>query len=646
MSFSSLRRLISSRLLRPVFMVLVVAGLIQVMVSQWLISNQVERLVDTAGTALEASSAQVSASFGATREDVRSRLEAMRQKTTEELSGELTRQQTTQQERVAENVRTAVMAEAQGLADVLAAVAAPLIWDRDVPRLTDLVELADARESVLFAVYYDQYGDRLTRYVDRTDDRVRTLMEQGEGRGAANRVLDAASRDPNVVIVTADIAPQGSSIGQLKLGLSLEGINRDLNALEQEFSATITGSIDALRDTLDSETEQVNQRLQQQLSGMDADTRSRIRGSVDALNVEASSLAANLSLLAIGSVVVLVLLMALMLGGGLLPRVLRLSSAVWDIADGEADLTRRVSLKGKDELTEMALGVNRFIDRIQELVSDVKASAESAAGQARKQGDISQNAVAAVNRQQREVADVSETMTAMSQSISEVAGSIQEVAGSVQTIGAESEATASISRDVRARLGAVVRQVEEAVQAVNALNNQSTEITSVLSVIGAIAEQTNLLALNAAIEAARAGESGRGFAVVADEVRTLASRTQESTTEIEGIIERLQRGSHEAVAVIDQVSGQVADSSTEFRKADEHFEQINELLGSLQERALSISSVAEQEGRHASKVSVSVEHIARSSEATVEAIHRSDSASQRIGELLTALQAKASQFKV
>jgi methyl-accepting chemotaxis protein len=608
MSLSFIRRLISSRLLRPVFVVLVVAGLVQVLVSQWLISSQVERLVDTAGSALEASSQQVSASFGDTREDVRSRLETMRQKTTEELSAELTRQQTAQQERVAGNVRTAVMAEAQGLADVLAAVAAPLIWDRDVPRLTDLVELADARESVLFAVYYDQYGERLTRYVDRTDDRVRTLMEQGEGRGAANRVLDAASRDPNVVIITADIAPQGSAIGQLKLGLSLEGINQDLAALEQEFSTTITGSIDALHDTLESETEQVNQRLQQQLASMDADTRSRIQNTVEALNTE--------------------------------------DSAIWGIADGEADLTRRVSMKGKDELTEMAEGVNRFIARIQELVSDVKESAESAAGQAQAQGDISRTAVAAVNRQEQEVAEVSGTMDAMSRSISEVAENIQDIAGSVSNVSSESEATAGISREVRNRLDQVVRNVEQAVEAVNQLDHQSKEIGSVLSVIGAIAEQTNLLALNAAIEAARAGESGRGFAVVADEVRTLASRTQESTTEIQSIIERLQQGSRQAVSAIGEVSGQVAESSSEFRRADEHFDRINQLLSSLQDRAMAISSVAEEQGRHASEVSVSVSDIAGSSRQTVEAIERSDEASGQIARTLTSLKDKASQFQV
>lgn len=646
MSIRFFKHLVTSRLLRPVFIVLLVAGLIQVVVSQWLISNQVERLVETAGTALEASSNNVSASFGETREDVRGRLERMRQKTTDELSAELTRQQTEQQERVAGNVRTAVMAEAQGLAEVLAAVAAPLIWDRDIPRLTDLVELADARESILFAIYYDQYGERLTRYVDRTDDRVRTLMEQGEGRGAANRVLDAASRDPDVVIISADIAPQGSAIGELKLGLSLEGINRDLTQLEEEFGATIAGSIDALRETLGTETEQVNQRLQQQLAAMDTETRTSMNNTVQALNDEAESLSTKLSLLAVVSVVTLVVLVALVLGGGVLPRVYRLSQAIWGIADGEADLTRRVSLKGNDELTEMGHGVNRFIARIQELVSDVKASAESAAGQAQAQRDISRRAVAAVNRQEQGVAQVSGTMEMMSRSISEVAGDVQDIAGEVRNVSAESAATAEISREVRDRLDSVVRNVEQAVAAVNQLDTQSKEIGSVLSVIGAIAEQTNLLALNAAIEAARAGESGRGFAVVADEVRTLASRTQESTTEIQVIIERLQQGSRQAVSTINDVSGQVAESSAEFHRADEHFDRINQLLASLQQRALEISGVAEDQSGHASEVSVSVREIADSSRETVDSITHSDEASGEIESTLSALQTKASQFRV
>ncbi|WP_152206128.1 methyl-accepting chemotaxis protein [Marinobacter changyiensis] len=640
------RALFTSRLLLPFFVVLVVASALQLLVSQWLISSEVSALTQSVEASLQAGRERVGTGFSEANGDVEQRLGAMREQTASELTGQLQVQLDERQQQISDNLKKAVMSEAQGLADALAAVAAPLIWDRDVPKLTDLVELIDARQAVLFAAYFDQYGERLTRYVDRTDERVKTLMDQGDGRGAIGKVLDAAVNADDVVIITADIAPQGAVIGQLKLGLSTRAIADDMQQLDEQFGATVKASAEAVSSILLRETGQVSQRLQQQLAAIEAMTQQEIQATVDTINSKAAGLSGNLSVFSIVSSLALLVLIALVLGAGVLVKVNRLNGAIWGIADGEADLRQRVDLKGNNELTHMAGGINQFISRIQTMVSQVNVAANTAAGQAGEQGKASREAVTVVNNQQQEIDRVSSTVSDMSGSIQEVAENIQQVADSVRGINSESEATADISRQARAELDRMVADVAEAVEVVTELNNQSKEIGSVLSVIGAIADQTNLLALNAAIEAARAGESGRGFAVVADEVRTLASKTQHSTTEIQAIIDRLQSGSQKAASSINKASERVAASAGQFRSADEHFEKINNLLTQLQDRALVISAAAEEQCTQAREITGNVHEMALSAEATVVAIRRSDGASQAIETVIRELQHAAKQFRV
>ncbi|MEX1227425.1 MAG: HAMP domain-containing methyl-accepting chemotaxis protein [Marinobacter sp.] len=640
------RALFTSRLLLPVFLVLVVASALQLSVSQWLISSEVDALTRSVEASLQAGRERVGAGFSEANADVDRRLGAMREQTASELTGQLQVKLGERQQQIAANLEKAVIAEAQGLADAVAAVAAPLIWDRDVPKLTELVELIDSREAVLFAAYFDQYGERLTRYVDRTDERVKALMDQGEGRGAITKVLAAADKADDVVIITADIAPQGSVIGQLKLGLSTQAIAEDMRQLDEQFDTTVTESAEAVSSILLQETGQVSQRLQQQLADIETMTQQEIQATVDSINAKAAGLSGNLSVFSIVSSLVLLVLIALVLGAGVLLKINRLNRAIWDIADGEADLRQRVDLKGKDELSHMAGGINQFIARIQAMVSQVNSAANTAAGQAGEQGKASREAVEVVNNQQQEIDRVSATVSDMSGCIQEVAENIQQVADSIRGINSESEATADISRQARAELDRMVTEVTEAVEVVTELNNESREIGSVLSVIGAIAEQTNLLALNAAIEAARAGESGRGFAVVADEVRTLANRTQQSTSEIQVIIDRLQSGSQRAATSINKASERVGASASQFRSADEHFEKINNLLTQLQDRALVISAAAEEQSTQAREITGNVHDMEQSAEAAVVAIRRSDSASQAIETVIRELQQASKQFKV
>lgn len=312
----------------------------------------------------------------------------------------------------------------------------------------------------------------------------------------------------------------------------------------------------------------------------------------------------------------------------------------------DEDLSRTVAVHAQDEVGAMGTAFNRMIFKFRSSLEAVAAVTHQLGEVSNRVSNVAEKTQTAVMEQRSETDMVASAMNEMSATVQEVARHANETASASSGADDESRVGVNLATEALDGIEVLIQDIEKAAHVIKQVETDSVSIGMVLNVINGIAEQTNLLALNAAIEAARAGESGRGFAVVADEVRTLASRTQESTTEIQSIIERLQQGSRQAVSAIGEVSGQVAESSSEFRRADEHFDRINQLLSSLQDRAMAISSVAEEQGRHASEVSVSVSDIAGSSRQTVEAIERSDEASGQIARTLTSLKDKASQFQV
>ncbi len=286
------------------------------------------------------------------------------------------------------------------------------------------------------------------------------------------------------------------------------------------------------------------------------------------------------------------------------------AAALKDIAQGEGDLTHRLPVETQDEVGDVARGFNDFVEKIQQLVQEVKQGVASLGHSTESMRRVVTETHQDAHVQKGETSQAAAAVHEMAAAVQQVAGSAAQAAEAAREADNESLSGQGNVDETIDSINRLAANVNRSAEVVGSLDSSVSQIGTVANVIRDIAEQTNLLALNAAIEAARAGEQGRGFSVVADEVRTLATRTQQSTDEIQRMIENLQSGARQAVQEMKTSQSQSEETIARADVARGSLQQITHSVSTITEMNTQIASAAEEQTAVADEISKSVQQIA------------------------------------
>lgn len=317
-----------------------------------------------------------------------------------------------------------------------------------------------------------------------------------------------------------------------------------------------------------------------------------------------------------------------------------------DIASGEGDLTKRIQQSSEDEIGDLVHWFNQFMEKLHQSINEVVNSITPLARVSTDLGEMTNRTSQITEEQSRATDEVTRSVDEMFSSVQNVAQNASSAANAANEADSEAKAGRIVVTQSVESINDLAGEVERAAQVISKLESDTENVGAILDVIKGIAEQTNLLALNAAIEAARAGEQGRGFAVVADEVRTLASRTQDSTQEIQRVIEELQSAARSAAEVMSHSQVQAKNSVEHAAKTDASLATITEKVGSITTMNTEIADATGEQEKVSDSIKMNVEGIRKNADAAVKNVQEVESASESLLQISNDLRKITGQFKV
>ena len=323
-----------------------------------------------------------------------------------------------------------------------------------------------------------------------------------------------------------------------------------------------------------------------------------------------------------------------------------LNAAIKDVATGEGDLTKRIAPSNTPEFAELAQGFNQFAASLQERITHLKQLGDEVAASGNQTVTSSRQSSQAMQDQLKELEMLATAIHQMSLASNEVAENAQRASESANEVDRTTLEGSAVVSDTAKSIDALSDRIDQAVEQVKGLEHATSNIETILAVINEIADQTNLLALNAAIEAARAGESGRGFAVVADEVRTLAQRTQESTTEIRGMIEQLQNGSAAVSHAMTESRDTAVKAVENAKLADTALVRIRQSIEQIRDMNTQIASAAQEQSHVAEEINQNAVKIKTLSTSVVDLAQDSSNAMEQQRSHTESQKSILDRFKV
>lgn len=447
------------------------------------------------------------------------------------------------------------------------------------------------------------------------------------------------------------------TVDHLNLIINLgEGMPGDVRPILESFEAYFAMAYDVSKSMIDGTADYSKlQAISQEMNNSFGSAVSKLNefskqreDSFNAAIIGANESAQFMIYLGIGmGLVTMVLLFAtaLPIVNNLRKSIVDVVNSLKDIAQEDGDLTIRIKTKNTDEIGDLVYWFNQFIEKLQGVVKDIGNSSKPLSNLASDLNQVSNQARQTISSQQLAAADAKAAVDEMTTSVGAVASSANEAALAAGEASTAADDGQRVVNQTVMSIQSLASRVEETAVVIKKLEQDSNQVGVVLDVIKGIAEQTNLLALNAAIEAARAGEQGRGFAVVADEVRTLASRTQQSTEEIQATIEQLQDAARSAVSVMAKGTEQATISVDEANKAGSSLNAITETISRITRMNDQIANSTGEQQKVADMISSNVDEINNRTEDTTTSSEQLTLVSGELEQLSKDFNRIMQQFK-